>query len=129
MMGQIGIVYENATIEQAQLLADCLTDRANVVFLGKERFPTGDATVHFLMALESGCDAAFIVISASANASVWVASELATQRIMGNCDRVYPVFLPEVKIPDWWEQDNRCLTIDIDICQKMQALLNHCHDR
>jgi hypothetical protein len=69
MMGQIGIVYENATIEQAQLLADCLTDR------------------------------------------------------------VYPVFLPEVKIPDWWEQDDRCLTIDIDICQKMQALLNHCHDR
>jgi hypothetical protein len=62
---QIGIVYENATIEQAQLLADCLTDRANVVFLGKERF-------------------------------------------------------------DWWAQDDRCPTIDADICQKMQMLLNHC---
>jgi hypothetical protein len=122
MMSQIRIVYENAAIAQAQLLADCLTDRANVVFLGKERFPMGDATVNLLMQLESSCDAAFIVISATAAA--WVARELATQRIMGNCNRVYPVFLPEVEIPDWWKQDDRYLTIDADICQNMQTLLN-----
>jgi hypothetical protein len=122
MMGQIGIVYENAAIAQAHLRADCLADWANVVFLGRERFPMGDATVNLLMQLESSCDAAFIVISATA--AVWVARELAMQRIMGNCNRVYPVFLSGVEMDDWWKQDDRCLTIDADICQNMQTLLN-----
>jgi hypothetical protein len=122
MMGQIGIVYENAAIAQAHLLADCLADRANVVFLGRERFPMGDATVNLLMQLESSCDTAFIVISATA--AVWVARELAMQRIMGNGDRIYPVFLSGVEMDDWWKQDDRCLTIDADICQNMQTLLN-----
>jgi hypothetical protein len=121
-MGQIGIVYENAAIAQAHLLADCLADRANVVFLGRERFPMGDATVNLLMQLESSCDTAFIVISATA--AVWVARELAMQRIMGNGDRIYPVFLSGVEMDDWWKQDDRCLTIDADICQNMQTLLN-----
>jgi hypothetical protein len=124
MMDQIGIVYENATIAQAQLLADCLTDRANVVFLGRERFPMGDATVNLLMQLESSCDAAFIVISATA----WIVRELATQKIMGNGDLIYPAFLPGVAIDDWWAQDDRCLIIDADICQKMHALLNRSID-
>jgi hypothetical protein len=121
----IYIVYESAAAEYAHLLEACLVNRTEqVVSRVRGAFPMGDVIVRFFMHLESQCDIGFVVISESDTAIFWAATELAQQKSMGNCQRIYPAFLPGVTVPDWWrESGQRYLTIDEDVCSQVHSLL------
>jgi hypothetical protein len=84
----------------------------------------GDAIVHFFSYLEEQCDIGFVVISESGTSMIWAGQELLTQKSMGNCQQIYPAFLSETIVPDWWrEAGHSYLTIDEDICPQVHSLL------
>ena len=121
---RICIVSEAQTEDQAKSLSDCLnTIEAQIII--KERFPTGDAMLPFLLGLSSQGDRSCIIILDSDSSLEWIAKELKIQQSsLKSCLNIYPLFISAQRIPDCWqEQGNLFFVFNPNICKQINRWL------
>lgn len=110
-MAEIFVAHESEQQNYAKELAERLRGLGHSVHsLAVDRYPVADVMHLFILSLSEQSDAAFVLISARPEGSVWISREL--RHWYEQLANVFPCYLPGVSIPDWWQGVIGCLRFE-----------------